>query len=102
MINKCPDCGSLYVEEVFDGESYCKDCFLHCATDDLEDASVFDRITASPEVLAEKLVHSYLEIPPFTVDIVMVHRSTIFPYLTFESREEAIAATVAKLKEVAK
>jgi transcription initiation factor TFIIIB Brf1 subunit/transcription initiation factor TFIIB len=90
MNKKCPDCGSLNVEEVFDGESYCKDCFLHCATDDLEDASVFDRITQSPEVLAEALVY----------DIEWDWYSTIICNKGFSSQREAIAATVARLKEV--
>jgi hypothetical protein len=90
MNKKCPDCGSLNVEEVFDGESYCKDCFLHCATDDLEDASVFDRITQSPEVLAEALVF-VLAPGLFTSHIIdTVH----------ESWQDAYAATVARLKEV--
>jgi hypothetical protein len=93
MNKKCPDCGSLNVEEVFDGESYCKDCFLHCATDDLEDASVFDRITQSPEVLAEKLVYVSL--------FNACWYSTLTGDVMYKSREEAEAATVARLKEMA-
>lgn len=95
MNKKCPDCGSLNVEEVFDGESYCKDCFLHCATDDLEDASVFDRITQSPEVLAGQ----------FIGNIYNDKKSKVMYYsmLTqcwYNNKEDAFNATVAKLKEV--
>lgn len=97
MNKKCPDCGSLNVEEVFDNESYCKDCFLHCATDDLEDATIFDRITASPETLAEKLVHIIVceedpSLKGWTSNII---------FDVFDTYEAAIAATVARLKEMA-
>lgn len=91
MSKKCPDCGSLNVEEVFDGESYCKDCFLHCATDDLEDASLFDQITQSPETLAEKLVED-------TMDGTMFY--SVLTKEDYCTKERALAATVAKLKEV--
>lgn len=90
MIKKCPDCGSLNVEEVFDNESYCKDCHLHCATADLEDASVFDQITQSPEVLAESLV--FWE----------GGWTSRFIKFTTTNREEAIAATVEELNKLAK
>jgi transcription initiation factor TFIIIB Brf1 subunit/transcription initiation factor TFIIB len=93
MIKKCPDCGSLNVEEAFEGESYCKDCFLHCATADLEDASVFDQITQSMDVLAEKLV--------FPLHDGWWMSTVIYDGSRFATKPEAIAATVAKLKEVA-
>ena len=100
MIKKCPDCGSLNVEEdVFDNESYCKDCFLHCATVDLEYASVFDQITQSPEVLAERLVYRTIEIA--------VNRATYSCWKStiteesYRTKTEAHAATVARLKEAA-
>lgn len=92
MSKKCPDCGSLNVEEVFDNEAYCKDCFLHCAANDLEDASVFDRITASPEVLAEEFVEA-------TMDGTMFY--SILTKDDYCTRESAIAATVAKLNSLA-
>lgn len=53
--------------------------------------TVFDRITQSPEVLAEKLVY-YLRYGN-------CYASSIISDV-FKSKEEAIAATVAKLKEV--
>ena len=63
--------------------------------------TVFDLITASEETLAEKLVYraafnSY-------GGVKLVWRSTLYPDNAFwYSEAEAIAATVAKLKEVAK
>ena len=98
MIKKCPDCGSLDVEEVFDNESYCKDCHLHCATSNMEDASVFDHITQSPDVLAPLLVRAF-----WTADgphIVEMWVSAIVPGVYYKTEDEAIAATLAKLKEV--
>ena len=97
MSKKCPDCGSLNVEEVFDNEAYCKDCFLHCAADDLEDASVFERITASPDVLVEKLV--YLVRDSYNGAINFYWRSTIIDK-AWKTKSEAIAATLERLKEL--
>lgn len=94
MSKKCPDCGSLNVEEVFDNESYCKDCHLHCATVDLEDASVFDQITVSPEVLAKLLVFHNRIYKGHT----KYHSAVVGG--EFDSYAEAYAATVARLKEV--
>lgn len=59
--------------------------------------TVFDRITASPEVLAEKLVYSVM------LDYCYEEwYSTLFPDKDFGTKSEAIAATVARLKEVEK
>ena len=59
--------------------------------------TVFHRITASPEVLAEKLVYSFA-----CYDRMGVYwRSTIVKDdVDWSTKEEAIAATLAKLKEV--
>jgi hypothetical protein len=54
--------------------------------------SVFDRITASPEVLAENLVYRY--------DGNGTWRSFLLYGYEFLTKEEAYAATVAKLNEV--
>lgn len=64
--------------------------------------TVFDRITESPKVLAEKLVFAIGRIVPDYNHVVTLWYSTIIPGITFETRTEAIAATVAKLKEVEK
>ena len=91
MSKKCPDCGSLNVEEVLDRVAYCKNCHLHCSVFELEDATVFDKIKQSPEAPAEKLV--YEDFGGWW--------SVLFDYdCNWDSRDEAIAATVAKLKEV--
>lgn len=89
-------------------------CTLYCcATSDGENcrnyevSTLFDHITQSPEVLAEKLVYRR--------NCKMIHqddkrtleywtyswKSSVIPGQSFETKEEAIAATVAKLKEVA-
>lgn len=39
--------------------------------------TVFERITQSPEVLAEKLVFSMFQVPPYHLDITEVFYSTI-------------------------
>ena len=82
-------------------------CTLYCcATSDGENcrnyevSTLFDRITTSPEVLAPNFVVE--EIAEYlTAKFVTGYRSTIIPDKIWENYEEAIAATVAKLKEVA-
>lgn len=54
--------------------------------------TLFDRITQSPEVLAERLVYRY--------DGNGTWRSFLLYGYEFLTKSEAIAATVAKLKEV--
>ena len=61
--------------------------------------TVFNRITSSPEVLAEKLVYRTIEIAVNRVTY-SCWKSTITDE-SYRTKEEAIAATVAKLKEVA-
>lgn len=62
--------------------------------------SLFQQITASPEVLAEYLVY---ESPGYNEDGEkdVFYRSKVDIFWVYTIREEAIAATVAKLKEVA-
>ena len=59
--------------------------------------SLFDRITASPEVLAPHLVYAV-----HYGGLYFWHSVLIYPAFPFETKDEAIAATVAKLKEVEK
>lgn len=61
--------------------------------------TVFDRITKSPEVLAEKLVYEESLIKPDGT-YVCRYFSTIIDGGCWLDEEEAFAATVAKLKEV--
>ena len=71
--------------------------------------TVFDRITASPEVLAEKLVYPTYGMISRTWDFEKDDWGTAEPSwsssvtpsdLYYSTKEEAIAATVARLKEV--
>ena len=57
--------------------------------------TIFQQITASPEVLAEKLVYSF-----FDCDGYNWWTSTLCNHTQWESRAEAIVATVARLKDV--
>ena len=83
-IYQCPKCGNQEILRDADVPLP-----IHTQT-------VFDRITASPDVLAEKFV--YHGVTSWDDDF---YASTICDE-TFETRAEAIAATVAKLKEVEK
>ena len=85
---------------------YCNACQDWGEKDQFPEQTVFDRITASPEVLAEKLVYQR--------HCKMIHqndkrtieywtyswKSTVIQGQSFETKAEAIAATVAKLKEI--
>lgn len=103
MSKKCPLCGGVAVlsgKNFLDEDVYeCTFCHEPGHHSRFKEQTVFDHITESVEALAEKLVYYYLQIPHFTVDLVEVHRSTIIPHLTFESKEEAISATVEELKK---
>lgn len=99
----CGRCGSTDIEEnSLRGEVIwcnCKRCKYFAKVTDFPEQTVFDKITASPEVLAEKLVYSEW-IETFGRSL-LVYRSTILGSKHFESYTEAITATVAKLKEQA-
>lgn len=93
MIKECPFCGSIRIVETLKGD---KGICLNCESflNDKSKPTVFDRITASPEVLAEKLVYRKYYIlrgETWTSNVLTSE---------FETKTEAIAATVAKLKEV--
>lgn len=79
-IFKCPKCGN---------EKVVKDADIPLPK---HKQSVFDRITESPEVLAETYMFNHDG---------KVFKSLLLPNMVFNSREEAHAATVARLKEVA-
>lgn len=65
----------------------------------MANVTMFERITASPEVLAEKLVF-LMSLHKADGSVKWVYVSTVVEG-RWETRAEAIAATVAKLKEVA-
>lgn len=68
----------------------CMNCGAMGYTEKFPEKTIFDTITASPEELAEKLVY----------DIERAWYSTIIPNKGWTMRTAAIAATIARLKEV--
>lgn len=90
MSNKCPKCGSVRIAKASEDVNICLACesFLNTINGKSR-STLFDRITASPEVLAEKLVF------PLADGWWM---SSIIDGTRFATRERAIAATVARLK----
>lgn len=81
----------------------CDICKKHnariCKTCVFPKQTIFHRITESPEVLAETFV--YCEEPERFAECAS-WRSVLLGNISFATREQAIAATVAKLKEVEK
>jgi hypothetical protein len=59
--------------------------------------TVFEKITVSHEAQAEKLVYAV-----HYGGLYFWHSTLIYPAFPFETKEEAIAATIEKLKEVEK
>lgn len=111
----CKKCKSTNVVEegYYCGTTYynCKTCHHLGEKDEFPEMTVFHRITESPEVLAEKLVYKAAIKTSRTMydrygrgvgvkyDIEEVWKSTITED-TYTGKSEAIAATVAKLKEI--
>ena len=94
MCNECKRCdGDLCT--YFDNYS-ARESTIACILFEPLKPTGFDRITASPEVLAEKLV--YHGVTSWDDEF---YASTICDEI-YKTRAEAIAATVAKLKEVEK
>lgn len=99
MSKVCVECGCKVIPSDIQGLYYCPHCEENLnATADVRDYTLFDRITASPEVLADEFI-----------GVMFDHRFTskyrFYSMLTgdwYDIYEEAIAATVAKLKEVEK
>ena len=94
MSKKCPRCGNK--EIIIDGAeyAYCPVCELYEVAEKFPEQTVFDRITQSPETLAEKLVcHGVTSWDD------EFYASTICNEI-YKTKSEAIAATVEKLKEV--
>lgn len=83
----------------------CMNCSAMGYAEKFPEKTLFDRITASPEVLAEKLV--YCEKWTITSEHPEKGKeheywSTPFVDDLYPTKEQAIAATVEKLKEVEK
>jgi hypothetical protein len=110
----CQNCKSIAVEyeDYVGGTSYyrCKTCGMRGNEDKFTQVTLFDRITASPEVLAPRLVFcaEYKTFKPMYLEgkggiiVGEVWKSTVIDGASFKTESEAIAATVAKLKEVDK
>ena len=96
----CKDCKSTDVTEYTPGifgdpRHRCNSCGKISLTADFVEPTFFDTITASPEVLAPEFVEMMYD------RVAGDYR--YYSMLTgefYDSREEAIAATVARLKEV--
>jgi hypothetical protein len=73
------------------------DTVICCPFYELKPPTLFDRITASPEVLAEKLVYSIKIISGCEI----MYSSNVLD-VCYNTKEKAIRATVARLKEVEK
>lgn len=97
----CKNCKSVAVEyeDYCGGTSYfrCKTCGMRGNKDKFTQVTIFDRITESPEVLAEYCVY---ECGDIYGDGYPVWYSSVTK-IYYAEKSEAIAATVAKLKEVA-
>jgi hypothetical protein len=101
-LRECPFCGGERMSNLFcpwcnhnnitsEGiNHYCN----HCGYAWKSKPTVFDRITQSPEALAEKLLYAPLG------EFCKLWYSTVLPGEHWNVKEEAIAATVAKLKDV--
>lgn len=96
MSKKCADCGCEVNRNVIQGMYYCPRCDDDKREIDVLPMTVFDHIKQSPEVISKFLVFHNRIYKGRT----KYHSSVVGG--EFDSYEEAIAATVAKLKEVVK
>jgi hypothetical protein len=97
MIKECPFCGSIRIVETLKGyTSICLAC--ESLLDDKSKPTIFDRITASPEVLAPHFV--FLKAVIVTNINPQQQWISTLTVEVYPTKQEAIAATVAKLKEV--
>lgn len=95
--SKCGDCRNY-----FKCDSACENDFA-CADFEQQGKTLFDRITSSPEVLAEEFVEPYTRWgEDGYLETLWRTNFRELSGMLFDTREETIAATVAKLKEVEK
>ena len=109
MSKKCPKCdsGNVHITQYHnphDNMATCYACGCAGMEEDFPEQTLFDRITASTEVLAEKLVYC-VPVPLFDPGAGLERWYTVFsPFDAkkyFRTKEEAVTHAVAKLKEVA-
>lgn len=97
MSKKCPMCGrgvGVYQDYVGGTSFFRCDICGHTGCD-FEDATLFDRITRSVEVLAPRFIYTVC-----TSDGEQRWCSALLEVGSWFSESEAIAATVARLNEV--
>lgn len=103
MSNKCPYCGSfrnVCVNPV-SFKYVCLACEKFFCKGEQPKQTVFDRITQSEEVLAEEFVEPYTTwAADGSLDKMWQTSFRDLSCRLFDTKEEAIAATVARLKEV--
>jgi hypothetical protein len=102
MSKKCPICGrsvAVYQDYVGGTSFFRCDICGHTGCD-FEDVTLFDRITVNEETLAESVVYPY----EMAIGGSMFREYWTSPFVEnlYNSKEEAIATTVAKLKEISK
>ena len=98
----CPECGSylFFYEHTEDNDwqlCTCERCGCSGTPEEFLYNSVFARITASLEALADKFVYC---VEPERFCECADWRSVILGNVSFATRDKAFAATLAKLKEV--
>lgn len=92
MSKQCPYCKSKKVGSFNDEVAVCTECHRVFGKSQLVDTTLFDQITQSHETLAEKLVVEYRHgVKDYA------YYSTVTCEL-YNTRPEAIAATIEKLK----
>lgn len=98
MSKRCPMCGSDELVDIvgFPGEFRCMSCGEELLEKHLLRETVFTQITASPEVLAEKLVYQFIAYDSCGL-FVSCWRSTLTGDIQYNTKAEAIAATLAGL-----
>ena len=106
----CKDCKSTdvtaYTPGIFgDSRHRCNSCGKISFTADFVEPTLFDRITASPEVLAEKFI--FKEWHPIArcyvwYSLLLNSEERLIYAPAFATKEETIAATVEELNKVSK
>lgn len=93
MSKLCPYCESNQIEKVNVVTCRCDLCQRYFRVEEMIDNTVFHQLTESEETLAEKLVY---QLPDGWWVATIVYDGAKFTH-----KETAIAATVARLKEMA-
>lgn len=98
----CPKCGNTDVSWIRDDADYAQYVCLECKQDFYYPPKpLFDFVTQSPEVLAEEFVEPYTRWGD-DGHLETLWRSNFreLSGMLFDTKDEAIAATIEKLKEV--